>query len=124
MESSFDVNGKEFKVNFSMLGLAKYYFTGVLLQKRRTLKFNDRVVFNTDEGKIEIAVSLSKNNWSTQAFLNNELIVEELFPEFKTKFQANRESKATGGLGMLKKAILWCVLTVIFFLVFQWLKQS
>ena len=124
MESSFDVRGKEFRVNFSLFGLEKYYFNGVLLKKRRTLKFNDRVIFDTDEGRIEIVVALSPNNWSTKAFLNNELIVEELFPEVKNRIQSRRKPEAVGKLDMFKKAILWCVLVVIFFLVFQWLKHS
>jgi hypothetical protein len=122
MEASFDVNGKEFKVDFSMLGSEKYYFNGVLLKKRRSFKFNDRLVFDTEEGKIEIAVSLSPKNWSTQAFINNELIVEELFPEFKQKIEDGKSSKGMGKSGMFKNVILWCILTIVFLMIFQWVK--
>ena len=115
MEASFEVNGKEFKVDFSMLGSEKYYFNGVLLKKRRSYKFNDRLVFDTEEGEIEIAVSLSPKNWSTQAFFNNELIVEELFPEYKQKIEDGKNSKGIGKSGMFKNVILWCFLNRGFF---------
>ncbi|GAA0819424.1 hypothetical protein GCM10009111_23400 [Colwellia asteriadis] len=122
MEASFDVRGKEFKVDFSMLGSEKYYFNGELLKKRWNFKFNDRLVFDTDEGKIEIVVSLSPKSWSTQAFLDNELVVEELFPEFKQKIEDGKKTKGMSKSGMFKNAILWCALTVTFLLIFQWVK--
>ncbi|HCP96610.1 MAG TPA: hypothetical protein DIT74_02680 [Pseudoalteromonas sp.] len=59
MEASFKVRGKEFKVDFSMSGNEKYYFNGELLKKRWNFKFNDRFIFDNDEGKIEIVISLS-----------------------------------------------------------------
>ena len=122
MEASFDVKGKKFKIDFSMFSSEKYYFNGILLKKRRNFKFNDRLVFDTEEGKIEIAVALSPTNWSTQAFINNELIVEELFPEYKQKIEDGNNSKGIGKSGLFKNAILWCVLTVAFLLIFQWVK--
>ncbi|CAM4187928.1 hypothetical protein [Pseudoalteromonas byunsanensis] len=122
MEASFDVRGKEFKVVFSMFGSEKYYFDGELLKKRWNFKFNDRLVFETNEGKVEIVVSLSPKAWSTQAFLDNELVVEELFPEFKQKVENSKQTKGMSKSSMFKIAILWCALTVMFLLIFQWAK--
>ena len=122
METSFDVRGKQFKVDFSMFGLEKYYFNGELLKKRWNFKFNDRLTFDTDVGKIEIVVSLSPKSWSTQAYLDNELVVEELFHEFKQKIEDGKKSKRMGKSGMFKNAILWCALTVTALLIFQWAK--
>jgi hypothetical protein len=122
MEASFDVNGKKFKVDFSLFGAEKYYYDGALLKKRTSFKSNDRLVFDTDEGKIEIVVSLSTKNWSTQAFINDRLIVDELFPEIKKKIEDRRNSNGVSQLSMFKKVILWCVLTVIFIAIFQWAK--
>lgn len=122
MEASFDVRGKPFKVDFSMFGLEKYYFNGELLKKRWSFKFNDRLTFDTDGGKVEIVVSLSPKSWSTQAYLDNELVVEELFPEFKKKIEDGKKTKAMSKSSMFKNAILWCVLTLAFLLIFQWAK--
>lgn len=108
MESAFDVRGKEFRVNFSQFGLEKYYFNGVLLKKRRTLKFNDHIVFDTDEGRIEIVVALSPSSWSTQVFLNNELIVSE--PLSKVFVELRSEPKITAGT-LLPKSKKWMKLT-------------
>jgi hypothetical protein len=122
MEASFDVNGKKFEVDFSLFGAEKYYYDGTLLKKRRSFKFNDRLVFDTEEGKIEIVVSLSTENWSTQAFINDRLIVDELFPEIKKKIEDRKNSNGVSQLSMFKKVILWCVLTIVFIAIFQWAK--
>ncbi len=122
MEASFYVRGKEFKVDFSMFGSEKYYYDGELLRKRWSFKFNDRLIFDTAEGKIEISVSLSPKAWSIQAFLDNELIVEELFPEYKQKIEDRNNTKGMRKSSMLKNATLWCVFTITFLLIFQWAK--
>ncbi|HCP96611.1 MAG TPA: hypothetical protein DIT74_02685 [Pseudoalteromonas sp.] len=59
---------------------------------------------------------------STQAYLNNELLVEELFPKFKQKIEDGKKTKSLGKSGMFKNAVLWCALTVTFLLIFQWAK--
>lgn len=122
MDATFDVKGKEFKVDFSMLGFEKYYFDGRLLKKRWNFRFNDRIEFDTENGKIEIDVSLSSKSWSTKAFLDGKLLVEELFPEFKQKIEDRKKSKRMGFRGMVKNVILWCVLAIIFMSIFQYLK--
>jgi hypothetical protein len=122
MESTFEVNGKIFKVVFSMLGHEKYIFNGNILLSRWSFKFKDRLSFDCDGNKVEIDVSLSRENWSIQAFVNGVVVKEELFPELKSKIEQAKKNQGITKFSIIKNFILWLVLAVIFFTIFQAIK--
>ena len=74
MESTFDVDGKAFKVEFSVFGFEKYYYDGNLLLKRWSCKFKDRLSFECGKRNVEIDISISSKNWSIQAFIDGRKI--------------------------------------------------
>jgi len=123
MESTFDVNGREFKVEFSLLGHEKYSYDGRVLRKRWSFKFNDRLAFDIDGENIEIVVSLSRKSWSIQAYKNNELLVKELFPKIKQRLEKRHNRKPMTKGGMLKNVVLWSVITIVLLAVIERLKQ-
>ena len=122
MESEFEVNGKIFKVAFTMLGHEKYIFNGNVLLSRWSFKFKDRLSFDCDGDKVEIDVSLSRENCSIQAFVNGEIVKEELFPELNNKIERANNRKGITIFFIIKNIVLWLVLAVIFFTVFQTIK--
>ncbi len=122
MESKFDVNGKIFKVDFSMLGCEKYFYNGNLLLKRWSFKLKDRLSFACDGSNVEIDVSLSKKEWSIRAFVDGVLVVEELFPEYKKKVEQARSNAGLTKVGMIKNFVLWLVLGTVFFTIIQSIK--
>ncbi|WP_064608902.1 hypothetical protein [Photobacterium sp. J15] len=119
MDANFDVNGKEFRVSFSFLGFEKYYFDGKLLKKRWNIKRKDRLTFVVDGETVEIVVFISTKDISTQAYVNGQLVVEELFPEFKEKIALKNRSKPSNVSVMIKQFILWFILALIFMSVYQ-----
>ncbi|MEN0035476.1 MAG: hypothetical protein AAGC78_00355 [Cellvibrio sp.] len=122
MESKFDLNGKVFKVDFSMLGHEKYIFNGNVLLSRWSFKFKDRLSFDCDGDKVEIDVCLSRENWSIRAFVNGVVVKEELFPEFKSRIERAKTNKGMTKFFIMKNIILWLVMAVIFFAVFEAIK--
>ncbi|MFC3116201.1 hypothetical protein [Cellvibrio fontiphilus] len=122
MESTFEVNGKVFKVIFSMLGHEKYIFNGNILLSRWSFKFKDRLSFDCDGNKVEIDVSLSRENWAVRAFVNGVVVKEELFPELKSKIERAKNGKGITIFFIIKNLILWLILAVIIFMIFQIIK--
>lgn len=122
MESTFEVNEKIFKVKFSMLGHEKYIFNGNVLLSRWSFKFKDKLSFDCDGNKVEIDVSLSRKNWSIRAFVNGVVAKEELFPELKSKIERANKNQGITTFFITKNLILWLVLAVIFFVIFQAIK--
>ena len=120
MEANFDVSGKEFKIVFSMFGIEKYYYDGRLLLRRWSFKFKDRLRFEVGGCVVEIDVSMTYKSFSTQAFVNNELAVEELFPEFKTRVETSNPK--TNNRSLLVNFVLWLVLSIVLLSLFQWFK--
>ena len=122
MNATFNLNGKEFKVELSFLGFEKYYYDGKLLKKRWSFKFNDSVLFEINGDTIEITVSVSLNHWSMQVLKNGELVVEELFPELKKRVTERKKQKRVGKLKAFKNMALWFILVFVLTLIFQSIK--
>lgn len=121
MQASFDVDGKEFKVVFSFFGTEKFYYDGQLLLSRWSFKLNDRLSFDLGNSVVEINIMLSRKRWSTQAFVNNKLVVDELFPDVKSKLETpNNGMTSRSTLG---NVVLWLVLAIGFMFLFQWLQS-
>lgn len=119
MESIFEVKGKHFKVDFSILGFEKYYYDDELLLKRWSFKFKDRLTFECDGKIVEIDVSLSRKDWSIQAIVDGVVEVDELFPDFKARVDSNQNNPILTKTGLLKNFVLWLVLSAVFFTIFQ-----
>lgn len=105
-----------------MLGYEKYIFNGNTLLSRWSFKFKDRLSFDCDGNKVEIDVSLSRENWAIRAFVNGVVVKEELFPELKSKIERAKNGKGITIFFIIKNLILWLVLAVIFFIIFQIIK--
>ncbi|MCJ8271562.1 MAG: hypothetical protein MJK04_19450 [Psychrosphaera sp.] len=92
MKAIFEVNEKEFQVVFSLLGFEQYYYDGILLKKRWSFKFKDRLCFDINGEIIEFVISLSTKDWSIKVLKNGDVIVDELFPEIKAKIAQSSKS--------------------------------
>ncbi len=119
MQASFDVDGKEFKVVFSIFGTEKFYYGDQLLLSRWSFKLNDRLSFNLGNNVVEIHFMLSRKSWSTQAFVNKELVVDELFPDIKAKLETPH--KGITSRSKVGNVVLWFFLAIGFMFFFQWL---
>lgn len=105
-----------------MLGHEEYIFNGNVLLSRWSFKFKDKLSFDCDGNKVEIDVSLSRKNWSIRAFVNGVVAKEELFPELKSKIERANKNQGITTFFIIKNLILWLVLAVIFFVIFQAIK--
>ena len=120
MEATFDVNGKPFRVEFSVWGSEKYYYDNQLLLKRRSLNTAGKVPFQIDNNLVEINVVISTTNFEAKAYVNGNLKVAELFPELKERIEKRKQSSQSKNLVRL---VVWLVFAVLFAWIFQSLKQ-
>ena len=123
MESTFEVNGKNFRVDFSLFGFEKYYYDGNLLLKRWSFKFKDRVVFECDSKVVEIDVSVSMRDWSMRAIVDGVVEVEELFPAHRDRMYGNRNNPPATQVSWLKLLVSWLAIAACCYAIFQNLQR-
>ncbi|GAB5382089.1 MAG: hypothetical protein Alis3KO_36020 [Aliiglaciecola sp.] len=120
MESKFLVDGKTFKVVFSKLGFEKYYYDEKLLKSRWSFKFIDTLSFQINENLVEIKVNVYPKTFSTQAYVNGELVVEELLPEMKKQVEEGKKISKRDKKKNAQLLIVWFVFMMMFLVYFQW----
>lgn len=102
-----------------MLGHEKYFYDGKLLLKRWNFRFKDRLAFECDGCKVEIDVSISRNEWSTRAFIDGVLAVDELFPAYRAKIEQAKSRRESRAFWVLKNLSLWLVLAAVILAIFR-----
>jgi len=93
MKSTFEVNGKEFKIVYSMLGRERYLYDGKVIRSGWSLKAKSIEVFDIAGDDLKIDNSASFKDFSSKAYVNGELIVEDLFPEVTNRY-LNRNKRS------------------------------
>ena len=80
----------EFTVKYSYFGLEQYFLNGELIRKSWVFRWSGSRVFDIKGNRLVIEASVKPMNYYCKAFLNGELYVEELFPEFKDRIDRQR----------------------------------
>ncbi|MBT0588190.1 hypothetical protein [Alteromonas oceanisediminis] len=120
MDSEFLVGEKVFQVKFSKLGFERYYYDGKLLMRRWSFKFIDTVSFNVDGHAVDIKVNLYPKTFSTQAFVDGALIVEELLPDMKEQVEKGQQQLKKNKSKNIQLAFIWVTFMALFLVYFQW----
>ncbi|MDY6978067.1 MAG: hypothetical protein SVW51_18015 [Pseudomonadota bacterium] len=84
------------------------------------MKFKDTVSFNVDGKLVEIKVNLYPKNFSTQAFIDGGLVIEELMPEMKEKVQNGQDKLKKDKSKNLQLIGVWIIFMLMFLAYFQW----
>lgn len=81
------IGSDEFSVKFSFFGREDYYLNGQLIRSLRTLRTSGRRKFEINGRELVIDLSSKMTDFHCKAFLDGELFVEEMFPEFKARHE-------------------------------------
>ena len=120
MHSEFLVGEKKFEVEFSKFGFEKYFYDGRLLKKRWSFKLEDTLPFEVDGRLVEIKVNLYPKTFSTQAFIDGSLAVEELLPDMKRQIKVRQSQAKKDKPKKLQLIGIWVVFVLLFLVYFQW----
>ena len=81
------------EVHWSAFGSEKYVLDGRVLLKRWELGFSGERAFDVDGRRLRIVYRLSPKEYYSKVFLDDELIVPELFPDIAEKIQKARAKR-------------------------------
>ena len=100
-------------VDLKWWGLEKYYVDGKLVLKKLAINYQGVREFKvgSDTVKIDLHATINKYHW--KALLNNEIIVEDLFPDLTKRIEDNRQRNSNGKFALVKNLILWCLIAII-----------
>lgn len=96
------------EVHWSPVGFEKYVLDGRLLAKRWSLSLSGERVFNVDGKRLRIVCRLLPKNYCSKVFLDDELIVPELFPEVAAKLEEAR-ARGWGWRRFVVSLVVWMV---------------
>jgi len=110
MKTTVPIGNHEFGVEFTNYGIEKYYLDGQLIEKKWNFQFSGTREFKVGGDFVKIEVSVKPSIYFCRLYLNNQLHVEELFPEFKERIEKakNRQTPA-----WLKKTVISLVVVAV-----------
>ena len=97
------------EVHWSPFGFEKYVLDGELLEKRWTMSFSGERLFDVDGRQVRIVFRMSPKDYYSKVFLDDELIVPELFPEVATKLEKAR-AQGWGWRRFVVNFVVWMVI--------------
>ncbi|MDQ8020919.1 MAG: hypothetical protein REI94_03715 [Moraxellaceae bacterium] len=100
------------EVHWSSLGFEKYVLDGRVLQRRWAVSFTGERVFDVDGKRIRIAFSVSPAGFYSKALVDDETLVEELFPEIAARFEKLR-SRQGGWRRFVSSFAIWMVVGIV-----------
>jgi hypothetical protein len=96
------------EIRWSALGFEEYILDGVLVEKRWGFAFSGERNFMVDGAQIRISYQLGWRDFSSQAYINDVLYVEELFPDIAKK--TNKARKKTSLRSFVISVIVWMII--------------
>jgi hypothetical protein len=97
------------EVHWSALGFEKYVLDGRVLLKRWELSFSGERTFEVDGRQLRIVYHLSRNDYYSKVFLDDQLIVPELFPNIAENLQKAR-AKRWGWRSFAINLVVWMII--------------
>jgi len=120
----FGENSKhEMRVTFGLLGFEEYIADDKLLKRQRTFRTSGSESFLVGEHRVTITVAATQGSWSSKAFVDGKVCVDDLFPKFARRVQAKRY-KPTGWRRFIVNFILWLLVGFGVSFVYSYFKQS
>lgn len=92
MKSKFEVNGKSFEIEYSVFGYEKYLYDGKVIRSCWSFKTKQSTeIFDINGDELKIENKASFKSFNSSAFLNGQLIVDDLFPYLTRRIEQNKE---------------------------------
>jgi hypothetical protein len=119
MQAKIQIEDNEFTVHYSYLGFEKYYLNGELVRKGWNFQFRGTREFTVGEHQLKIDVCVLPNSYHCKAYLDDDLYVEELFPEFRDRFIKAKAKRKSSPTKMVFLTIIWAAICFTMFQYFQ-----
>ena len=117
LEHTMIIGDDEFTAKYSYFGHEKYFLNGKLIRKHWNLRFTGQRTFDIGGHELVIDVSVKPYDYYCKAFLDGELYVEELFPEFKERFA--QRAKPASPIKWIALTVTWVAIFLFLFALFQ-----
>ena len=82
IESIINLGTKKFKIIFTFTSREKYYLDDELLAEYKDKPARAKRTFDIDGDKYSVNYDITNDNYYCQLFKNNELLVDDVFPEW------------------------------------------
>lgn len=129
MKSSFKVDsGKEYlvEVDLRWWGGEYYYVDGELVLKIMSPSFRGERMIEVGGRNVTISLVATTKEYGCSVLVDGEVLVCELFPEFKAKVYKAKESRERKGTTsyLIKNVTIWIVIAIILLSVFENSKEK
>jgi hypothetical protein len=101
---------RRMEIHWSAFGFEKYLLDGKLLLKRWALSLSGERTFFVDGRQLRIVFHMSPKDYYSRVFLDDQLIVPELFPDVAAKLEKVR---AHGWRRLVINLVVWMVIGFI-----------
>lgn len=127
LERTIKIDEHELLVAFSYLGFEKYILDGVLIHRAWDFRFRGKRKLKVGDKELVIDLSVAPGDYYCRAYLDGELYIEELFPEFRERAKANRRLSIKDKMWLLAcllACLVVCWLTILGLAFYQYQRSS
>ncbi len=121
MKSSVLVGKRNIDLKFSYFGLERYYVDGKLIDKRWNFKASGNREFLVDSDIVRVDINMLPSKYSCKLYVNNELHIEDLFPELRKKIERIKSDGVTPH--WFKSLVIMLIIAAILLTIISYLRD-